>query len=99
MSDRPAPPTANLAAMATEQQPAGAEGQTCSPCRGTGRVISGLGGEPHQVTCPWCQGTGERIPGIDAQQAPAESGAAPDGAAETVAAAPDAAAPGSPPVT
>ncbi len=58
------------------------------PCRGTGRLISGLGGTPHEVTCPWCRGTGERIPGIDAQQAPAEGGnrprrlpAAPEGAA------------------
>lgn len=45
-------------------------------CRGTGKVISGLGGEPHEVTCPWCQGSGERIPGIDAQEHPAEGGAA-----------------------
>lgn len=49
----------------------------CMPCRGTGRVISGLGGNPHQVVCPWCRGTGERIPGIDAQAAPAEGGARP----------------------
>jgi DnaJ-class molecular chaperone len=45
----------------------------CTACRGTGRLISGLGGEPHEVVCPWCRGTGERIPGIDAQQAPAET--------------------------
>jgi DnaJ-class molecular chaperone len=32
----------------------------CSPCRGTGSVISGEGGSPHKVTCPWCGGTGER---------------------------------------
>jgi hypothetical protein len=38
-------------------------------CRGTGRVISNLGGTPAQVTCPWCRGTGQRIPGIDAQAA------------------------------
>jgi hypothetical protein len=42
------------------------------PCRGTGRLSSGLGGELHEVQCPWCHGTGRRIPGIDAQQAPAE---------------------------
>lgn len=48
----------------------------CTPCRGTGRLISGLGGEPHEVTCPWCRGTGTRIPGIDAQEAPAETGGA-----------------------
>jgi DnaJ-class molecular chaperone len=42
---------------------------TCRPCRGTGSVISGLGGEQTQVTCPWCGGTGVREPGRDAQQA------------------------------
>jgi DnaJ-class molecular chaperone len=49
-------------------------GQTCTPCRGTGRLISGLGGTPHEVTCPWCEGTGHRIPGINAQEHPAEAG-------------------------
>jgi len=47
------------------------------PCRGTGQLISGLGGEPHPVQCPWCRGSGERIPGIDAQEGPAEAGAPP----------------------
>ena len=47
----------------------------CTPCRGTGRLISNLGGEPHQVTCPWCGGAGEFVPGRDAQESPAESGA------------------------
>ena len=32
----------------------------CSPCRGTGSVISTLGGSPNPVTCPWCEGTGKR---------------------------------------
>jgi DnaJ-class molecular chaperone len=45
----------------------------CTPCRGTGKLTSGLGGTPHEVVCPWCRGTGKRIPGIDAQQAPAET--------------------------
>jgi hypothetical protein len=36
-------------------------------CRGTGRVISNLGGTPSTVTCPWCEGGGVRVPGIDAQ--------------------------------
>jgi hypothetical protein len=54
---------------------------TCTPCRGTGHLTSGLGGEPHQVVCPWCRGTGVRIPGIDAQQAPAEAGASAEGGA------------------
>ena len=46
----------------------------CTPCRGTGKLVSGLGGQPHEVTCPWCGGTGEFQPGRDAQQAPAEAG-------------------------
>jgi DnaJ-class molecular chaperone len=44
----------------------------CRPCRGTGQLISGLGGEPHQVTCPWCGGSGEFRLGTDAQEHPAE---------------------------
>jgi hypothetical protein len=36
-------------------------------CRGTGEVISNLGGTPTSVTCPWCGGTAVRVPGIDAQ--------------------------------
>lgn len=32
----------------------------CSPCRGTGSVISSADGETKPVTCPWCNGTGER---------------------------------------
>ena len=39
----------------------------CSACRGTGSVISNLGGSPSQVQCPWCEGTGRFIPGHDAQ--------------------------------
>jgi hypothetical protein len=39
------------------------------PCRGTGEVISNLGGTPAKVKCPWCEGTGVRVPGIDAQAA------------------------------
>jgi hypothetical protein len=37
------------------------------PCRGSGRVISNLGGTPSQINCPWCDGGGLRIPGVDAQ--------------------------------
>jgi DnaJ-class molecular chaperone len=44
----------------------------CSPCRGTGRLISNLGGEPHEVSCPWCGGTGRFEPGRDAQEQPAK---------------------------
>jgi DnaJ-class molecular chaperone len=39
----------------------------CSACRGTGRVISTLGGSPQEVACPWCEGTGRFVPGHDAQ--------------------------------
>ena len=45
---------------------------TCTPCHGTGKVISALGGEQHEVTCPWCGGTGRFQPGRDAQESPAE---------------------------
>lgn len=41
----------------------------CAACRGTGQVISGLGGTPTPVPCPWCDGTGRFIPGHDAQAA------------------------------
>ena len=41
----------------------------CTACRGTGSLISTLGGEPSTVTCPWCDGTGRFIPGHDAQAA------------------------------
>ena len=64
--------------MATDDEQSPAEpspngvAQDCTPCRATGRLISGLGGTPHEVTCPWCHGTGRRIPGLNAQEAPAE---------------------------
>lgn len=41
--------------------------QECMPCRGTGQVISNLGGAANSVTCPWCLGDGARQHGIDAQ--------------------------------
>jgi DnaJ-class molecular chaperone len=44
----------------------------CWPCRGTGTVISNLGGTQHEVTCPWCGGTGRFQSGRDAQDSPAE---------------------------
>jgi hypothetical protein len=60
-------------------------------CRGTGSVISNLGGTPSTVACPWCGGTGTRQPGRNAQaewlaerereQAPAEAGPDDSGAA------------------
>lgn len=40
----------------------------CSACRGTGRVISNLGGSRSEVVCPWCEGRGRRLgPEHDAQ--------------------------------
>jgi hypothetical protein len=43
------------------------EPRECMPCRGSGELISNLGGTPSKVTCPWCQGGGVRVAGIDAQ--------------------------------
>ena len=46
-----------------------ADASACTACRGTGRVISNLGGSPSEVPCPWCDGTGRFSPGHDAQAA------------------------------
>jgi len=61
---------------ATDQE---TEPGECLACRGTGRLISSLGGTPHEVRCPWCEGSGRRIPGIDAQAHPAEGAPRGDG--------------------
>lgn len=58
-----------MAAKAPQGEDAGAQGRECAPCRGTGRVVSNLGGSLQEVTCPWCEGTGRFIPGHDAQAA------------------------------
>lgn len=59
------------------QQPADvADPVVCAPCRGTGNVISNLGGEQSTVQCPWCEGSGVQIPGHDAQAARREAAAA-----------------------
>ncbi len=55
--------------MASRHEIKPREPQPCAPCRGTGHVISNLGGTPQQVTCPWCEGGGLRLPGHDAQAA------------------------------
>lgn len=39
----------------------------CMPCRGSGKVISNLGGTASVVPCPWCAGDGVRLAGMDAQ--------------------------------
>jgi DnaJ-class molecular chaperone len=66
--------------VSDESQPDAAQ---CLACRGTGRVISGLGGTPHEVRCPWCEGTGVRIADVDAQAHPAEGVSAPASGTET----------------
>ena len=41
----------------------------CRPCRGSGSVISHLGGTARTVTCSWCGGSGEFLGSeADAQQ-------------------------------
>jgi DnaJ-class molecular chaperone len=57
-----------LAAVSATKQPE-ADRTTCTPCRGTGSLISGKGGEPHTVSCPWCEGRGTFEAGHDAQAA------------------------------
>lgn len=64
-----------MASDETEPAPAA---QPCSPCRGTGRVVSGLGGAPHELPCPWCGGSGVFAPGHDAQEHAAEGSTASD---------------------
>ena len=64
--------TGSLTALMAESSAtddAAAPPRECTACRGTGRVISNLGGSPHDETCPWCEGTGRFIPGHDAQAA------------------------------
>jgi hypothetical protein len=58
--------------------------QECMPCRGTGKVISNLGGHASKVTCPWCEGDGVRHAEIDAQAhwSNTEAGEGQEGAAE-----------------
>jgi DnaJ-class molecular chaperone len=54
--------------MADDAADATAPPPECSACRGTGKVISGLGGTNTTVDCPWCEGTGTTIPGHNAQE-------------------------------
>jgi len=46
----------------------------CRACRGSGSVISGLGGEPREVACPWCEGGGLWLADHDAQAAKSGQG-------------------------
>ncbi len=55
------------------------------PCRGSGKVISSLGGTPVQVSCPWCGGDGLRKAGVDAQAPWLEAGGEASGGEEPLA--------------
>lgn len=44
-----------------------AERLPCPPCRGTGSVISNLGGSAQTLECPWCDGSGFLMEAHDAQ--------------------------------
>jgi DnaJ-class molecular chaperone len=43
----------------------------CPPCRGSGTVISNLGGSANRIACPWCAGSGLFDPERNAQEAAA----------------------------
>jgi len=61
--------------MADPGEPTQDDAPRCPPCRGTGRIVSRLGGSPSTILCPWCEGTGRVLPGHDAQRrAPATGG-------------------------
>ena len=52
-----------------EETPEAAEPVPCTVCRGTGTLISNLGGSPSNLDCAWCEGTGVYLPDHDAQAA------------------------------
>lgn len=51
----------------TDQTSTPTDAPPCTACRGTGKVISRLGGEPRPMECPWCEGTGRRLAAHNAQ--------------------------------
>jgi DnaJ-class molecular chaperone len=57
------------AAADTEPAAPDASRAACSPCRGTGVVVSNLGGEASTEPCPWCEGSGMFLAEHDAQAA------------------------------
>jgi len=63
-----------MAATATAER-SGTAPLPCAPCRGTGLLVSNLGGAPSTVTCAWCEGAGSQLPGHDAQAARRKSAA------------------------
>lgn len=67
-------PTLISPPVATEPPPTdapdtGPAPEPCMACRGTGQVLSHLGGPATKVTCPWCRGGGRRLTDVDAQEA------------------------------
>ncbi len=60
--------------MAAPDETQPAEPLPCAPCRGTGEVVSNLGGTAQKVRCPWCDGTGIQQPGHDARAARSAAG-------------------------
>jgi DnaJ-class molecular chaperone len=58
---------------ADEEDPETPDPVPCTVCRGTGTLISNLGGSPSQVQCAWCEGTGTFLPEHDAQAARREA--------------------------
>jgi hypothetical protein len=65
--------------MADPDEPTPDEAPRCPPCRGTGRIVSRLGGSPSTIICPWCEGTGHVLPGHDAQRRTPATGGDDDG--------------------
>lgn len=55
-------------AEATEAEPL-----PCTVCRGTGIVLSNLGGSLKEQQCPWCEGSTVLLPDHDAQNPGAQS--------------------------
>jgi DnaJ-class molecular chaperone len=55
--------------VAATDEPQPNEPLPCAPCRGTGNVISNLGGTASTVTCPWCEGGGVQLTEHNAQAA------------------------------
>ena len=51
----------------TEEAPEEIAPLPCGACRGSGVVISNLGGEPQEQPCPWCDGGGVTLRDHDAQ--------------------------------
>jgi DnaJ-class molecular chaperone len=71
-----------------EQAEATHQPRECMPCRGTGQLISSLGGTPSKIACPWCEGGGVRLTEVNAQArwpTEQESGAEPAAGSEPAA--------------